>query len=103
MGGVRGRAAPAGAVVSLYVDLERTVNLGDIIETRSGRGYLVVGARVQQRGAHAGRQHLKCDVLPAGWSEDLDGAWRVGTRPDSYVHRIRWYRRQRGAGVVKRT
>lgn len=89
------RTSPIGAVVRLYVDLERQVNIGDIIETRTGRGYLVLAARIQARGKHAGRQHLQCSVMGTGPLVSL-------APPGAYVHRIRWYRRKRGAGVVCR-
>ena len=74
--------APEGADVGLYVDLVSQVETGDVIQTHSGRRYLVTNVRVQLRGAHAGRQHLRCVVGP----ED--------TLPASGVlHSIRWYRR----------
>lgn len=76
--------APAGAVVAIYVDLADAVAIGDVIETQTARRYGVVAVRVQQRGEHVGRQHLRCVVLGVG--EGGGGA----------VHRIRWYRRGRG-------
>lgn len=85
--------APAGAVVSLYVDLVARVRLDDIIETRSGRRYLVLGVRVQERGKHAGRQHLRARVLEHDDTLLYDGPWRL--------HRIRWYRRDRASAGVK--
>lgn len=92
------RTSPIGALVRLYVDLERQVNTGDVIETRTGRGYLVLGVRIQARGKHAGRQHLQCSVMGTDWL-----AAGLASAPDgAYVHRIRWYRRKRGAGVVCR-
>jgi hypothetical protein len=81
--------APAGTEVGLYVDLVAQVAIGDIIETRSGRRYGVVSVRVQERGKHAGRQHLRAVVLAEGGLEHSPGA----------VHRIRWYRR--GGGGVR--
>ena len=75
--------APAGAIVSLYVDLQRRVELNDIIETGTGRRYAVLQVRVQERGKHVGRQHLRAIVL--GRDE------RIGE--NSTIHRIRWYQR----------
>lgn len=88
--------APAGAEVGLYVDLVERVELGDVIETRSGRRYLVASVRVQERGKHAGRQHLRAIVLGEG-----DKVAPTGLAA-ARVHRIRWYRRDRGAGVTGR-
>lgn len=83
--------APAGAIVALYVDLVSPVAIGDIIATRSGRRYGVMAVRVQERGKHAGRQHLRATVL------ERDGELGGGC----VVHRIRWYRRDRASGGVK--
>jgi hypothetical protein len=80
--------APAGAVVSIYVDLLATVSEGDYIITRSGRRYEVVSVRVQTRGKHVGRQHLKCEVLRD--DDPMDN----GTR----THRIVWYPRKKRNG-----
>lgn len=75
--------APAGANVGIYVDLSPIVAIGDVIETQSGRRYIVSSARVQQRGRHVGRQHLRAVVM--GREDPLPTS---GT-----LHRIRWYRR----------
>lgn len=80
--------APAGAIVGLYVDLVAVVWPGDLIETRSGRRYLVMANRRQARGKHEGRQHLRCTVL----GDDVGPSALVGR----VVHRIRWYKRGRG-------
>lgn len=96
------RTAPLGAVVRLYVDLERQVNEGDIIETSTGRGYRVLSVRVQERGKNVGRQHLMCVVMPADWMSDAE-RWRTRLPIGSFIHRIRWYRRGRGAGVTVRS
>jgi hypothetical protein len=77
--------APAGAEVGIYVDLVERVELGHVIQTQSGRRYLVVAVRVQLRGVHAGRQHLRCVVL--------DASAQIGS---ATVHEIRWYKRRRG-------
>lgn len=87
--------APAGAVVSLYVDLRTEVSVDDIIETQSGRRYQVLAARVQQRGKHIGRQHLRCRVM----GEDERHPYEGMTPEHPWiptVHRIRWYSRGRG-------
>lgn len=83
---------PAGTEVGLYVDLVARVAIGDVIETRSGRQYLVSSVRVQEQGKHAGRQHLRAVVLDA---DAVCPSAMVGR----VVHRIRWYARKRGAGV----
>jgi hypothetical protein len=62
--------APAGAEVGLYVDLVAQVATGDVIETQTGRRYLVTSRREQMRGKHTG-----------------------------WLHRIRWYPRGRGKRV----
>jgi hypothetical protein len=78
--------APIGATVRLYVDLQTAVAIGDVIETTSGRRYSVLGVRVQQRGAAAGRQHLECIVIdPAAALPEIGTLHRL--------HRIRWYKR----------
>lgn len=76
--------APAGSTVGLYVDLAAPVEPGHVIETQTGRRYGVTSVRVQMRGRHIGRQHLRCIVLEAGQE--------IG---DAVVHRIRWYSRRR--------
>lgn len=75
--------APAGAIVKIYVDLRACVDIGDVIETQTGRRYSVVAKRVQARGKHAGRQHLICSVM--GINDPLPTT--------GMLHRIRWYPR----------
>lgn len=75
--------APAGAIVGLYVDLASQLELDDVIETGTGRRYRVVSVRVQERGRHRGRQHVRALVLAV---DDQNP-------PDARVHRIRWYKR----------
>lgn len=75
-------AAPVGANVGLYFDGLASIEEGDYIRTKSGRSYLVESVRVQQRGIHVGRQHLRCIVVNP---EDV--------APDATVHRMWWYRR----------
>jgi len=92
--------APVGANVGLYVDLVARVAVGDIIETQTGRRYGVLAVRVQMRGKHAGRQHLRCVVVEPDTDRKIvatqngDGIdiAEVPTR----IHRIRWYSRGRG-------
>ena len=79
--------APAGAVVSLYVDLVARVAISDLVVTEAGRKYQVLDVREQLRGKHVGRQHLKVLVLPDDTLTEGDGPARV--------HVIRWYRRGR--------
>jgi hypothetical protein len=81
--------APVGAVVKLHVDLVAPVRVGDVIETQTGRRYSVLGVREQQRGKHAGRQHLQCLVVPLDFEPLAAGP----LPPDlaAKVHRIRWY------------
>ena len=97
--------APAGAAVGIHVDLIATVAIGDMIETQTGRRYLVVAARVQQRGKHAGRQHLRCVVMSPG--DTITCRRPVAVRPRNITcrmcnltgqtcgrrfHVIRWYK-----------
>ena len=84
--------APAGAVVSLYVDLVARVAVEDVIETQSGRRYRVLGVREQTRGKHVGRQHLSCLVLGA---DDPDATHRFDDTMGPRLHQIRWYPRPR--------
>jgi hypothetical protein len=79
-------SAPAGAEVGIYVDLAAAVAIGDVIETQSGRRYGVVAVRVQARGRHEGRQHLRVVVMAPG-----DPLPASGT-----LHTIRRYSRGRG-------
>ena len=81
--------APVGATVRIYVDLVERVAVGDVIETTSGRRYQVLGVRVQERGEHAGRQHLQCLVVPKNWLPDPPAE-------NARLHRIRWYPRSGG-------
>jgi hypothetical protein len=78
--------APLGAIVGLYVDLVASVATGDLIETQTGRCYFVVDVRVQKRGRHQGRQHLRAQVIDRA---DVCPSAMVGRT----VHTIRWYKR----------
>lgn len=75
--------ALAGTTVRIYVDSIARVQIGDVIETQTGRRYGIVAVREQRRGKHVGRQHLRCVVLESG--QELHAETRV--------HRIGWYRR----------
>ena len=75
--------AAVGAEVGLYIDHRGEVEVGDEIVTRSGRRDLVVQHRVQVKGIHAGRHHLRCVVLAPDAERD----------PDSRVITIWWYSR----------
>lgn len=97
------RAAPAGAEVGLYVDLRERVFVGDVIETQSGRRYAVVDVRVQARGKHRGRQHLRAVVLGEDDPGPMGGVYaqQNGDGFDVWVprtHKIHWYPR----GKVRR-
>lgn len=72
--------APLGSVVGIYYDALREVVTGDALVTTTGRTYLVVAARRQQRGKHRRRWHLRCAVVEAA---------PAGAR----VHPLRWYKR----------
>jgi len=86
--------APPGAVVTLHLDLDSVVREGDLIETSTGRAYLVIAVRTQGRGVHAGRQHVTCSVMPADWLSNLDKLVKT-LGADAMVHRITWYPRDR--------
>lgn len=75
-------AAPIGAVVGIFYDARVDVAPGDAIVTSTGRCYVVVHARRQERGLHVGRWHLRCLIQP----EPPEGA---------RVYSLRWYRRGR--------
>ena len=77
--------APAGAEVGIYIDMIERVRPGDVITTGTGRRYGIVRVRVQERGQHRGRQHLRCLVL--GPDDVVEGHARI--------FEIRWYRRRR--------
>lgn len=78
-------AAP-GREVGLYLDTRMPLDVGDeVVTAKTGRRYLVVKIRVQQRGVHVGRKHLRCVVLAPDAPRD----------PDSRVVRISWYARPR--------
>lgn len=88
------RKAPAGAIVTLHLDLDGRVGEGDLIETSTGRAYLALAVRVQERGLHVGRQHVTCSVMPRDWKDHLDDLVEA-LGADARVHRIAWYPRDR--------
>lgn len=53
--------APVGSVVSITYD--GFIVEGDVLRTTTGRMYWVIECRVQMRGKHRGRHHLKCLVV----------------------------------------
>lgn len=71
-----------GDEVRLQYDSDVLVQVGDFIKTRTGRCYEVTAARMQTRGVHQGRYHLKCIVV----KEETRGA---------FVHPLFWYKRNR--------
>lgn len=88
--------APPGTEVGLYVDLARKVEVGDVIETKSGRRYGVLKVRVQERGKHRGRQHLRVVVIDPNDGPVIKFK-QVGDGIDvspATVHRISWYPRK---------
>ena len=72
----------------LYVDLVEDVRPHEVIRTGAGTCYRVASVRVQVRGLHAGRQHLRVLRIPP---EDVG--------PGDTVHEIRWYPRGRKRGA----
>lgn len=73
--------APYGSHVRLHYDSATLVEEGDYLRTESGRLYEVIGVRVQERGKHAGRQHLTAIVSR-------------GAPDDARVHPLHWYSRR---------
>jgi len=71
--------APLGAEVGLYYD-GRPVSVEDCLVTPSGRVYFIISLRVQERGIHIGRQHIRAIVMD-----------QVPER--SKAHPIYWYKR----------
>lgn len=79
------RARPPGSEVRIAYDSVERVRTGEALVTTTGRTYVIVGARRQVEGVHAGRWHLRCVVA--------DGP----PPPDARVHRLIWHRRYRRA------
>lgn len=74
--------APVGRQVGIYMDTARHIEPGDVIQTQTRRSYLVDTVRVQQRGVHVGRQHLRCTVIA-----------EADVPADAVIHPIFWYSR----------
>jgi hypothetical protein len=72
--------APVGALVQIGYDTPDPVAPGDVLKTTTGRCYIIIEARQQIRGIHAGRWHLQTVVI----DQIPDGA---------LIHPIEWYRR----------
>ena len=80
--------AEIGTEVSLFYDSRNRVHPGDFMVTPTGRTYHVTQARIQHKGKHQGRQHLKAIVVEPGAPDEGD-----------VVHVIRWYSRSSGSGT----
>lgn len=76
---------PPGSLVRLTYD-GSSVSEGDYLRTHTtGRLYRVVTVRRQERGKHAGRQHVLAQVMPPSHVVE----------PDADVLPILWYSRTR--------
>ena len=73
---------PVGGVCRITYDSPRPVAAGDALRTPSGRTYQVREVRIQKRGRHAGRKHLRLLVV-----DDAP--------PGVTVHPLIWYKRGR--------
>lgn len=78
------RGKPIGSVVSLYYDSRTPLERDDVIRTPSGKCYRVITNRIQTAGKHAGRQHLRCEVIDPATVTSED-----------FVCLIHWYPRSR--------
>lgn len=81
------KTAPRGTEVGLYYDSPTLVQVDDFLQTRSGRTYLIISVRIQERGKHVGRQHLRALV---------SGPEEIGS--GDKVHPIFWYSRSAPSG-----
>jgi hypothetical protein len=79
--------APVGAVVRIFCD-GGAILVGDAIRTATGRLYMVIERRVQARGKHAGRQHLRVQVV-------------TEVSEDTRICPLRWYRRKKRKAVFR--
>lgn len=70
--------------VGLYYDSPQEVGVGDYLQTPTGRTYFARTVRVQSRGEHIGRKHIRAIVID-----------RREIEPDGIVHPIHWYKRGR--------
>jgi hypothetical protein len=73
---------PIGSIVSLYYDGWAVAEEGDVIQTTTGRSYRVISNRIQEKGKHAGRQHIKAMVIEP---EDVSAS--------DVVLKLWWYKR----------
>jgi hypothetical protein len=74
-----------GEECGLYYDTTLSVDVGDVLETSTGRRYLVLTSRRQQNRP---RWHLRCVVM--GETDPMpDGA---------VIHPLYWYSRDRNKG-----
>lgn len=74
--------AAAGSVVQIYVDSMRNIQVGECLVTDTGRSYQIIEMRVQAKGVHVGRKHIRAivfDQAPRG----------------VITHPLRWYRRNK--------
>jgi hypothetical protein len=78
-----GSVKQPGESARLYYDGRQVAEEGDYIRTPSGRTYLVEHVRIQEKGKHAGRQHLQTVVMSPDHVPE----------PDARVLPIYWYRR----------
>lgn len=74
--------AAVGSEVGIYYDGVAQVDEGDVIRTSTGRCYRAIHNRIQQKGKHVGRQHLRVQVIDPSEVTEADT-----------VHPIYWYRR----------
>lgn len=72
-----------GSLVNIYYDSPVDIAPGDALKTPSGRTYIIADIRIQKRGKHVGRKHLKCVVS--------DGAMAYS----GATHPIYWYPRKK--------
>lgn len=78
--------APIGEIVSLYYDSPRKVSVGDVLKTATtGRLYVIVELRKQEKGMHVGRWHIKGLVADRSYLQTLP--------PGKKIHIIKWYPR----------
>lgn len=75
--------AQPGTTVGLYLDSIDRLQKGDFVRSQTGRTYLIETVRVQARGRHIGRQHLRATVMPPDFTPEQDDT----------VFDFRWYRR----------
>jgi len=73
---------PPGSEVSIYYDsIVYRLEPGDYLRTPAGKLYEVLDVRVQERGIHAGRQHLRCLVITIDQVADVQRVFPVHWYP----------------------